>query len=129
MQQCEIPTTRTPGQVFEFSEDGTIKLATNKSLCLVQSASEMYPLQAQVCSSTSNKWIHNVTTGQIIDSNFGECLDVRQSDGVVGTWVCGSSEHLNQPNQHFAVDLQEGLIVSLDTGSRWTGMCATVSSS
>lgn len=129
MQQCEIPTTRTSGQVFEFSEDGTIKLATNKSLCLIQSTSETYPLQAQVCSSMSNKWIHNVTTGQIIDSNFGECLDVRQSDGVVGTWVCGSSEHLNQPNQHFAVDLQEGLIVSLDTGSRWTGMCATVSSS
>ncbi len=51
---------------------------------------------------------------------------VREVDGVVGTWECGSGFNVKQKNQHFAVDGSEGTIVSLDDHSQWAAKCMTV---
>jgi hexosaminidase len=91
-------------QRWAFNANGTISLAANTSLCLHDPAlpdPDDYPLVLAECAAGSGAtvWAHDPVTSEITNPATGRCVDMRDSDFVIGTYACGSGDGLKQPNQ------------------------------
>jgi hexosaminidase len=95
---------------------GTLALAANASLCLAEPPGGGYPLTLAPCAGATT-WSHPPSSSELVSTASGLCMDIRTSDGVVGTYACGSGSGDKQPNQEWAVDGSSGLVLSLDGGA------------
>lgn len=95
---------------------GTLALAANATLCLTEPPGGGYPLTLVPCAGATT-WSHPPASSELVSSATRLCIDVRASDGVVGTYACGSGSGDRQPNQEWAVDASSGLVLSLDGGA------------
>ncbi len=85
MAACVVPVT--PAQQFLFSPGQPLALAHNTSLCVVDAGTGVYPLTLGLCSdATAVAWSHSSTTAEVVVVPSGACMDVRESDGAVGTY-------------------------------------------
>jgi hypothetical protein len=81
---------------------GLLSSAANASLCVSDQGSETYPLALVPCAEgTAFAWRGPPGPAWLISSASGDCVDLRTSDGAVGTWECGSGSGLNQTNQNW----------------------------
>lgn len=117
-----VPVT----QKWAFFPNGTVALAGNTSLCLQADSEGVYPLTLVPCTTTGTAgvWTHDASTSELVAAATGACMDLRESDGAIGTWTCGSGSGLKQLNQEWAVDTVSGVIVSLFNGSCVTAAAA-----
>ena len=115
-QPCEVP--EVPSQQWTMARtSGPITLLANASLCLLETTAGVYPLTLGLCSGPSvTGWTHDAATAHVVSASTGFCMD-RRSDGVVGTYECGSGSGLKQPNQEWNVDALSGLMMSLFDGT------------
>ena len=105
-----------PAALWVLQGDGSLALAANTSLCLVEPSGGGYPAALASCAAPATSWRHDAVTAELISAASGLCLDTRASDGVVGTYTCGSGEGFHQANQQWALDSTTGAIVSLAGG-------------
>jgi hypothetical protein len=124
---------------------GELKLAANTSLCLrppptCASVAECYPLVLEACAARPFAgWVHDATSevrvradSAVDPAGRGVCIDLAGGTQGVGTYTCGSSADYQQPNQHWSVDAQTGLIGALSAGAgpgakpEYAGMCLGV---
>ena len=82
---------------------GRLSPASNASLCVRDPGAETYPLELSPCGADSAAfaWKGPPTPAMLISSASGDCVDLRTSDGAVGTYECGSGQGLNQTNQNW----------------------------
>jgi hypothetical protein len=122
VSECSVPVTGA--QRWALRADGTLALASNTSLCVVDDGYNVYPLTLRACGAAATKWTHTPGGGTLVSGDTGNCLDVRESDRAVGTYTCGSGQGLVQANQAWAVDDVDGVIVSLFDGQCLTAAAA-----
>jgi hypothetical protein len=77
----------------------------NASLCVFDDGGAgSYPLYVNPCSAEAANWTWAgpPAPAHIVSSATGDCMDIRLSDLLVGTYECGSGSGLNQTNQDWA---------------------------
>jgi hypothetical protein len=126
MKQCADYDT----QRWILQDDGHLALSSNSSLCLTLPTSpDAYPAVVALCSlSSTTTFEHSPHSGTFQSKTATQCLDLEESTGRVGGWVCGSV----QPNQEWSYDPTTLWITSLsnygdDQRDKYAGMCVTVS--
>jgi len=83
----------------------------------------VYPAPLGLCTdAAAASWTHDPSTAHLVSSLSGACMDVRESDQVVGIYACGSGEGLAQANQAYAVDATTGTVLSLFAGNCLTAV-------
>lgn len=124
---CALPATEAghANQEFVMQANGTIMLQ-GTGLCLTSAGSETYPLMLGDCNAGA-VWKHDSSSGEIILTSTGECMDADHTQHSVGTWKCGPEK--NQPNQHWSIDSETSVITSLDSVDGIGGECLTANSS
>lgn len=133
LSQCALGAGADGGvaneQRMTLGADGTIRLVADSGLCVCVvhlAGSNTNLLQLAKCppalpggAGGAFVWQH-LPTGEIVHVGSGECLGA-ESEASVGTWSCASSgassQHgqPSQPSQHWAVDADLKMIVSLST--------------
>lgn len=117
---ADVATCTAPfpsAALWALQGDGSLTLAANTSLCLVEPSGGGYPAALASCTTPpATSWRHDAVTAELVSAASGLCLDTRASDGVVGTYTCGSGEGFHQANQQWALDSTTGAIISLAGG-------------
>lgn len=111
---CAVPVPAT--QRWVLQNDGVLALGANSSLCVMDQGYNVYPLTLAACGPAPTRWTHTPGNGHLVSSATGNCLDLRAGDSAIGTYTCGSGSGLVQPNQAWAVDGVDGVVVSLADG-------------
>ena len=117
------PQGATAAQAWTLEADGSIRSVANASLCLAQGDAGAYSVTLTDCATRADAWTLASDVSEIHHVKSGFCLDVRSSDGVVGTWSCGADGV--QTNQRWAFDPQSQKLVSMDSDAAFGGMCLT----
>ena len=103
VQPCEAGNAAQQWSLAAGS--GQLSSAANASLCVLDAASDTYPLALGECgaASASFSWKGPPGPAWLVEASTGDCIDMRVDDGVVGTYECGSGSGLNQTNQDWFV--------------------------
>jgi len=105
---------------------GQLSPAANATLCVLDAASDTYPLALGACGpgAAAYGWRGPPGPAWLVQASTGDCLDMRVADGVVGTYECGSGSGLNQTNQDWwlADPGGAGAIVSAANGGCLTAV-------
>jgi hypothetical protein len=110
---CTVPFNNT--ELWVLNTAGNLQLRSNSSLCLHDPGVGIYPLTLGACDGSAATWTHPAATSEFIQTATGACMDRRASDGLVGTYACGSGMGLQQLNQEWAYDAVSGVILSFET--------------
>lgn len=95
-----LPMTSDANQQWTFSSGGPLQLTSNTALCALNPGDDTYPMTLGDCAGAPN-FVLDASTGNIKVPD-GQCLDVREADGNVGVWECGTGTV--QPNQSFKLE-------------------------
>lgn len=126
LAECALAnSTLTQSWLLQPAEGGafTMRALANASLCLTRSAADAYPLELAPCADGARSQVfeRRAVDAEIVHVDSGSCLDLRVSDGLVGTWECGPTG--TQPNQHWAYDEATHRVVSMASGTGYAGFC------
>lgn len=134
---CAVPVP--PVQAWAVNAtDGTLRPVADATLCVALPAGGgpgTYPLQLSACDAGPQlSWTRSAATGHFVTTASGvanTCIDMRESDGAVGLYACGSGDGLSQSNQAWAFDAYTGVIATMggvggtSGGKPGTAACVT----